>query len=234
MFTKFGFVATSLTVFFVLDPTNTNSVSAAFPAEGPRLIRTLRRRSVNTGSLNPRQDNSSAKPSGVPHLGLSADTMQTISAGLASSIAKFSADKEAGVGFPSQPEMSEAVNKAIQTADFTNFTKVAQAVKENIDALAEKKLAEGKVDKSAAKPTPPSSAPQTSADKIAAAILETIQKFCDQKSAGGNLPTAAEVSKALTPALQKIDFSNVKSGAEAVKSGLDHMTPPAKDAGKKA
>ncbi|EGG06699.1 uncharacterized protein MELLADRAFT_124250 [Melampsora larici-populina 98AG31] len=224
MYVNYGVVATSMALLFVLDPINTNSVSAASPAEVPRLLRTLRRRSVNIGSLNPRQDTSAAKPAGVPQLGLSAGTMEIVSAGLVSTIAKFSADKEAGAAFPNQEEMSKAVGQAIDKAGLSDFTKLAQAVKTNIDALAEKKLAEGKVDK-AAKPAPAASTPKTSEDKIAAALLETLQKFCDQKAAGGNLPTAAEISKALTPALQKIDFSNIKNGAEAVKSGLDNMSP---------
>ncbi|EGG06700.1 uncharacterized protein MELLADRAFT_106527 [Melampsora larici-populina 98AG31] len=231
---NYSFIATSMALVFVLDPINTNSVSAASPAEVPRLFRTLRRRFVTTRSLNRRQDTSAAKPAGVPQLGLSADTMEIVSAGLVSTIAKFSADKETGSAFPNQEEMSKAVGQALDKSGSTDFTKVAQALKTNIDALADKKRAEGKVDK-AAKPAPVASTPKTSEDKIAAALLETIQKFCDQKAAGGNLPTAAEVSKALTPALQKIDFHNVEEGGEAIKSGLDHMTPSqAQGAGQKA
>ncbi|EGG11182.1 uncharacterized protein MELLADRAFT_102776 [Melampsora larici-populina 98AG31] len=231
---NYSFVVSSMALLFVLDSTNTNSVSATSGVDGFS-IRTILRRSLNARSLASDEENTNdesveehpVQESGVPHLGLSPAMMQRISSGLVSSIAKFSADKEAGVEFPTQQEMTEAVDQALLTSDLTNFSKVAQAIKKSIDALADRKLAEGQTGKTRSSNGPKLTSPsaQSSAEQIAVALLDTIEMFCQEKAAGGQLPTATEVNKALTPALQQIDFSNVKRGAEAVKSGLDHMVP---------
>ncbi|KAH9820551.1 secreted protein [Melampsora americana] len=231
---NYGFVATSMALLFVLDITNTNSVSASPGAEVTRLIRTIRRRSLDVGSASANDDPSQGEPtgirptrqSGVPQLGLSPAMMQRISAGLVSTISKFSADMEAGVEFPTQPEMTQAVDQALATSDYRNFVKVAQAIKNSIDALADRKIAEGETGKSRSKipkMSTSSSCSPTSAEQIATALLDTIQMFCEQKAQGGKLPNASEVNQALTPALQNIDFSDVKKGAEAVKFGMDHL-----------
>ncbi|EGG02498.1 uncharacterized protein MELLADRAFT_91327 [Melampsora larici-populina 98AG31] len=228
-----SFVVASMALLFVLEFTNTNTVSANSGGDGSGLIRVLRRRSLSAESPNTNEETTQGEPiathpvqqSGVPQLGLSAGMIQLISTGLVRSIAKFSADKEAGVEFPTQQEMTQAIDQALWTSDSTNSAKVAQAIKNSIDALADRKLAEGETGRNrtskVSKPTPPSA--RTSSDQIAAALLQTIHAFCEDKAAGGRLPTATEVNKALTPALQSIDFGNVKKGAGAVKFGLDQM-----------
>ncbi|KAH9822454.1 secreted protein [Melampsora americana] len=229
-----SFVVASMAVLFVFDSTTTNTVSASSGIDGFR-ISTILRRSLNARSHNSDSESTNDEPtearpvqkSGVPQLGLSPAMMQRISAGLVTTIAKFSADKEAGVDFPTQQEMTQAVDQALWTSDYTNFVKVSQAIKISIDALADRKLAEGQTGKSRATKVPnlASSSVQSSAEQIATALLETIEMFCEQKASGGRLPTATEVNQALTPALQKIDFRDVKKGAEALKVGLDHMGP---------
>ncbi|EGG08196.1 uncharacterized protein MELLADRAFT_123221 [Melampsora larici-populina 98AG31] len=245
MHINYGFVATSMALLFVLDITNTNSVSAAPGADLTRLIRIIRRRSLDAGSTSANEESSQGEPtgisptrqSGVPQLGLSSAMMQRVSAGLVSSIAKFSADMQAGVEFPTQAEMTKAVDEALENSDDRYFFKVAQAIKNSIDALADRKLAEGETGESRVSKAPKSdlnklSFPRSS-EQIATALLETIHMFCEQRAAGGRLPNASEVNRALTPALQDIDFVNfnkvnVKKGAEAVKFGLDHMSGPNK------
>ncbi|EGG05612.1 uncharacterized protein MELLADRAFT_87882 [Melampsora larici-populina 98AG31] len=234
---NYGFVATSVALLFVLDSSVTNSVSASPGAEASRFVRTLVRRSLNAGGANDdstQGQSGPARPSGVPQLGLSPAMMQRVSAGLVSSIAKFSADMEAGVEFPTQEEMTKAVDEALETADDRYFFKMAQAIKNSIDALADRKLAEGETGENRASKAPKSALNKLtfprSSQQIATALLETIHMFCEQRAAGGRLPNASEVNRALTPALQEIDFVNftkvnVKKGAEAVKFGLDHMGP---------
>lgn len=237
MFVNYVFVAASMAVLLVLDPSITNSVSASSGAEAPSFMRTLRRRTLNLRSTGADEESTQDKPSGlrptgqagVPQLGLSPAMMQKVSGGLVSSIAKFSADKEAGVEFPTQAEMTRAVDEALWTSDTTNFLKVALAIKFNIDALADRKLAEektgtGRLTK-VSKSSLSKSSSQSSAEQIASALLDTIHMFVEQKARGGKLPDATEVNRALTPALQNIDFSDVKKGAEAVKFGLDSMGP---------
>ncbi|KAH9821761.1 secreted protein [Melampsora americana] len=234
---NYGFVVTSMTLMFVFDSSLTNSVSASSGVEVPSFISTLLRRSLNAASTSGNEDSTQGeatqirptRQSGVPQLGLSATMMQRMSAGLVDSIAKFSADMAEGVEFPTQSEMTQAVDQALATSDYRNFAKVAQAIKNSIDALADRKLAESETGESRLSKTSKSlvsnSSFSTSAEQIATAILETMKLFCTQKVQGGRLPSASEVNEALTPALQNIDFSNVKKGAEAVKLGLDHMIP---------
>ncbi|EGG06294.1 uncharacterized protein MELLADRAFT_106911 [Melampsora larici-populina 98AG31] len=230
---NYGFVAASMALLFVLDFTNTNSVSASSAAEGSRLTRVIRRRSLSTSSVGDNEDSTQVAPSdirsGAPLLGLSSAMMQRISVGLVSTIAKYSDDMESGVEFPTQEEMTQAVDQALLTSDYTNFSKVAQAIKNSIDGLADRKVAESETGKSRAskvsKNVISNPAAASSADQIATALLDTIHMFCEQKLAGGRLPNASEVNQALTPAFQDIDFGNVKKSTRAVKFGLDQMGP---------
>ncbi|EGG02537.1 uncharacterized protein MELLADRAFT_66319 [Melampsora larici-populina 98AG31] len=229
---NYSFVATSISLLFAFDFTNMNNVSAS-PGFDPSRIRTLLRRSLNTRSHKSGEEINNdesvvpeARPiqqSGVPQLGLSPEMMKKISDGLVGSIAKFSADKFSGIQFPTQQEMSQSIQEAILISDHTNFFKVTQAIKNSIDALADRKLAESQTGKSRSSNVPKLSSPsiQSCAEQIAAALLSIIEMFCEEKSSGGRLPTSSEVNKALTPAFQRIDFSNLKKSSEVVKSGLE-------------
>lgn len=68
--------------------------------------------------------------------------MDLVGAGLAGTIVKYCSIKEQGAPFPSVAEMSAVITKAV--AGKTNRIDGAKAMKTDLDALADKKLAESR------------------------------------------------------------------------------------------
>lgn len=63
--------------------------------------------------------------------------------------------------------------------------------------------------------------PPGTADKAAAAILDTITKSCKLKEAGKALPTSQEMAEIITRSMRAIDMTDTVQLATAVKKGID-------------
>ncbi|KAH9816489.1 hypothetical protein DFH28DRAFT_1159708 [Melampsora americana] len=146
-----------------------NSVSASNGPEASHVIRGIRSRDtrslrarssdylrdkpdlLSARSLNKRQGRTmgggAGGAGGAGGSGRGEEIMKSVidrvAAGLAATIAKYSALKEANLALPTEAEVSEAMSQASQNVDSGQLSAVLRAFKSGLDGLADKKLADG-------------------------------------------------------------------------------------------
>ncbi|EGG04175.1 uncharacterized protein MELLADRAFT_65094 [Melampsora larici-populina 98AG31] len=168
MHSSFNFLTNLLTIVCFISYGTGNYVSASAGPEASHPIRGIRSRDTRslrarapeisqensylflTRSLNKRQGKLGAGAGGAAGGGgagrgdaIIKGAVDRISAGLATTIAKFSALKDANLELPTAAEISEAMSKAAESVDSSQFSQALRAYKTGIDGLLDRKLAEG-------------------------------------------------------------------------------------------
>lgn len=163
MHSSLGFLMNVLAIITLTSSGTKNSVSASDRSISSHVTRGIRTRDMRTmrarflenfqvnsqvssgSSLSKRQGKIAAGGAGGANRGDAVIKIASdrISIGLAATIAKYSALKEANLPLPTAAELSEAMSKSTEDVDSSQFVQVMRALKTGIDGLADRKLIEG-------------------------------------------------------------------------------------------